>query len=165
MSKDCSLLYLFLPQPSLSANGPLDLSWSPILDDIVCITCETRTMIYHDIIIDTSFIARVIRVEILSREIPPRFKSSMKLLFWAKDVEWVKVLIALGLLCLWQCLIGKVLNFARSYVLGNNLLNALGPFCLWQCSFGKVLSFARSYAVGNKALNAMGPFCLWQCFW
>ena len=50
------------------------------------------------------FIAWVISVKILSREIPPRFKSSMKLVFWTKDVEWVEVLKALGLLCLWQCL-------------------------------------------------------------
>ena len=51
------------------------------------------------------FIVLFIEVEIFSREIPPRFKSSMKLLFWTKGVEWVKVLNALGLLCLWQCLV------------------------------------------------------------
>ena len=34
----------------------------------------------------------------------PIYQSLLKLLLWTKGVEWVKVLIALGLLCLWQCL-------------------------------------------------------------
>ena len=32
-----------------------------------------------------------------------RFQSLLKLLLWSKGVEWVKVLNALGPLCLWQC--------------------------------------------------------------
>ena len=37
-------------------------------------------------------------------EVWPRFQSLLRLLFWNKVVEWVKVLNALGRLCLWQCL-------------------------------------------------------------
>ena len=36
-------------------------------------------------------------------EVSPRFQSLMKLLLWTKVVERVKVLNALGPLCLWQC--------------------------------------------------------------
>ena len=46
-------------------------------------------------------------------EVRPKFQSLLNLVHmqcamcnahWTKGVEWVKVLIALGLLCLWQCL-------------------------------------------------------------
>ena len=36
-------------------------------------------------------------------EVWPRFQSLLKLLALTKGVEWVKVLNALGPLCLWQC--------------------------------------------------------------
>ena len=38
-------------------------------------------------------------------EVWPRFQSLMKLLFWTIEVDWVKVLNALGPLCFWQCFI------------------------------------------------------------
>ena len=38
-------------------------------------------------------------------EVWPRFQSLSKLLLWYKVFEWVKVLNALGLLCLWQCFV------------------------------------------------------------
>ena len=34
-------------------------------------------------------------------EVWPRFQSLLKLLLWTKGVKWIKVLNALGLLCLW----------------------------------------------------------------
>ena len=37
-------------------------------------------------------------------EVWPRFQNLLRLLIWNKIVEWVKVLNALGRLCLWQCL-------------------------------------------------------------
>ena len=36
-------------------------------------------------------------------EVWPRFESYLKLLLWNKVDEWVKVLNALGPLCLWKC--------------------------------------------------------------
>ena len=37
-------------------------------------------------------------------EVWPRFACLLKVLFWTKGVEWVKVLNTLSPLCLWQCL-------------------------------------------------------------
>ena len=38
-------------------------------------------------------------------EVGPRFQSLLKLLLWTEGIEWVKVLNALGPLCLWQCFV------------------------------------------------------------
>ena len=65
-----------------------------------------------------------------------RSQSLLKLLLWIKGVEWVKVLDALGPLCLWQCI-------------NTNPETKFFRYCYWNTLWDKIFSKCYLYLFGK----------------
>ena len=88
-------------------------------------------------------------------EVWPRFQSLLKLLLWTKGVEWVKVLNALGPLCLWKCF-----SLSSKRHQGNEQQCANGTClqCWWKA---QELKSVHMTSVNERWKNCLG--CDWSC--
>ena len=91
-------------------------------------------------------------------EVWPRFPTLLKLLLWTKVVEWLKVLNALGPLCLWQCFLLIFFVYGSHvmvyWVLPHSLnwtgiffslfFLRVSSFPVWLCRFFFVMIFPHS---------------------
>ena len=71
-----------------------------------------------------------------------RSQSLLKLLLWIKGVEWVKVLDALGPLCLWQCI-------------NTNPETKFFRYCYWNTLWDKIFSKCYLYLFGKRTSRAI----------